>query len=247
MVTTMFLVGCVSTSPPKVDIPNYRKPSSKASTLKLKNDTIISSESKLKELAAKLPKSTISKKEGVFVWDLKGGVLDGKNQKGDGSQNEDQEPLFRARISLVVKNGFVKNNKNAAVFYYPNSGIEKLTFTNIGEDAVATAEGAKNFVVKNCEFINDREGDKSIQLNEGRGAVVEDNLVVSGITGVRVFESSFTPSSATAEAGGNTFVGTDTAFNVAKGTLIIGKQNKYDKVKTPFKTAYGGKIKNADK
>jgi hypothetical protein len=248
LILTLLTAGC-STMPPKYDVPSYRKPKSNASKLFLEDGTKISKESDLAKLRNRLDGSKYfwSKEKKAWVWDLNGGILSGKKQSGDGGQSEDQEPLFRAQIPLILQNGFVTDNKDAALFYGENSGVVKMTFTNIGEDAVATTKGADYFTVSNSEFINTRKGaDKSIQLNEANRAIVENNLVVGGITGARIHESSWNSSSEIAFASNNKFVGVNTAWNVAKGILEIKKPNSYDKVKLPFKTSNGGKIKNPD-
>lgn len=243
---TFFVVSCKTTS--SVDSFNYRTPKSNSKTLLLPNNANIRSEDDLKDLSKKLNGSTVSEKYGVYTWNLNGGVLDGKNQKGDGSQKENQEPLFRAYIPLIITNGFMRNTKNAGLFYKPHSGIKKITITNIGEDAIATVEGAEGFLVENCEFVNTKysTADKSLQLNEGRGAEIINNKFEGGITAIRIFESSFTPESAEAYAENNKFYNVDTAINVSKGTLIIRKNNTYRGVRLPFKTGQGGKIRNAD-
>jgi hypothetical protein len=181
-----------------------------------------------------------------LVVDLKGAIIDGKKQDGDGGQGERQTPLFRARVPFILKNGFIKNNKNAATFYASNSGVKSMTWLNVGEDAVATADNAKNFVVQNCEFLNDKSGDKSIQLNEADGAEVHNNLVYGGITGVRVGKYDYVTKTDKANGGGNEFVGVDTAWNLGEMILDIQKQNGYEYVDLPFKTTNGGKVLNAD-
>lgn len=240
------LTACGTTRPPLPDKPDYRKPSSGAKKLLMKNDSRIKNKSDLDDLAKKLSGSTVKYSNGVYTWDLKGGVLDGKNQKGDGGQSEGQEPLFRAEIPLILKNGFVQNNKDAALFYKKDSGVDKVTFTNIGEDAIATRDGVDDFFVKNSQFINDENGDKSIQLNGAKNAKIENNLIYGGVTGVRVHESSSTSSSDKAYAKGNKFMGVDTAWHVSKGGLVIEGKNSYQNVRLPFKSSNGAKIENAD-
>jgi hypothetical protein len=170
---------------------------------------------------------------GVLLLDLRGGILDGSKQKGDGGQDERQTPLLRARIPLIVQNGFINNNKNALTFYAKNSGVKKLTWLNVGEDAVATADGAINFLVDGCEFIN-KGGDKSIQLNEANGARVFRNLIYGGITGVRLGKIAFSKTSDKVECGGNTFIDLDTAWNCAKVSVSVTSQNFYSGVKTTW-------------
>lgn len=241
----LFIISCastqVSTSP-----PNFKKPSDKASVYYPKNNWTIRDQSDLAPLLDKLKGSKLYTQDGVSIVDLNGGVIDGNKQSGSGGQDENQEPLFRAEMSLALKNGFVRNNKNAATFNAPYSGVKNITFTNIGEDAVATSKKATNFLVDNCEFINKKGGDKSIQLNQAKGAQITDNLIYGGITGVRVHESSWTSSKDEAYCGGNLFVGVDTAWNVSKGKLIVTKKNSYNYVRLPFKVSNRGQIVDPD-
>jgi hypothetical protein len=139
----------------------HRKPASNAAVFYVKNGFSISSEKDLAMAVKGLKGSVSYSKGGIYYWDLKGGILDGKNQKGDGGQNENQEPLARVRMPLVIRNGFIRNNKNALTFSKPNAGVEKLTWLNVGEDALATARGAYYFSVRDCEAINRSSGDKS--------------------------------------------------------------------------------------
>jgi hypothetical protein len=240
----LFISSCASVKP-LPNVPKHRTPSKTAKVFYPLNNWSINSANDLKNVQKQL-NATILKDEEITILDLNGGIIDGEKQKGDGSQNESQEPLFRANIPFVIKNGFIRNNKNAATFAAKNSGIEKVTFLNIGEDAVATSRKAINFSVSDCEFLNSKNGDKSVQLNQAENAVVEKNLVYGGITGVRVHESSWADSNTTAFCGDNSFIGVDTAWNVSKGVLIVEKKNSYKNVRLPFKVNQNAKITNPD-
>lgn len=229
------LVSC-STLPPTVSVPDHRKPKSSATVSYFRDNTRITDYDMLEKLVKG------SKVDGK-VWDLRGNIIDGRKQSGDGGQGEDQEPLARVYIPLIIRNGFIQNNKNAILFYGKQSGVERITWLTIGEDAVATMKGAVGFIVEDCEFINKREGDKSIQLNEGDGAKIVDNLIYSGTTGVRIGDNNTTSVSDQAYAANNRFVGVDTAYHASKITLNILGGDKYEKVRTKFKTANGAVIK----
>jgi hypothetical protein len=225
-------------------VPAHRMPKSNAKTLYLQNGTTLRKCDDVRDLAKKLPGSKVSEKNSVCIWDLGGGILNGSKQKGNGGQGENQEPLFRASTSLIVQNGFVLNNKNGAGFSKPNSGVRNMTWLNVGEDAVYTSRGAKNFLIENCEFINKRGGDKSIQANEAEGLKMFNNLVFSGITCARVGSKAAGNSpSDIAEAGGNRFVGCDTAYNISSITLKIVKKDSYEKVRKKEVLDSGAKIR----
>lgn len=220
----------------------HRKPLERAKVFKPRGEWNIRSEKDL-ELVIKTLGAKLKLSKDVLILDLQGGILDGSNQKGDGGQSERQTPLLRARIPLVIQNGFVINNKNALTFYGKNSGVKKLTWLNVGEDAVATADGAINFFVNNCEFLN-KGGDKSIQLNEANGAKVFDNLIYGGITGVRLGKIAFSQTSDLVRCGGNTFIDVDTAWNCAKVRVLVKAENIYENVKTPWKMHDGARKKD---
>lgn len=237
-----FLTSCATTNVP---VPSHREPKKNAKVFYPKNSWNINSPESLNEVQKAL-NAKVSQKDEILILDLNGGILDGSKQKGDRSQNENQEPLFRANVPFFIKNGFVINNKNAATFQSKNSGIEKVTFLNVGEDAVATSRNAYNFSVKNCEFLNSSKGDKSVQLNQASYARIYNNLIYGGITGFRVHESSWADQHNVAYCANNRFVGVDTAWNVATGVLLVEGKNKYSNVKLPFKISKGGRITNAD-
>jgi hypothetical protein len=244
LLAALFLISCagIQKLPP---VPSHRIPDSLARIHRPVGEWEIRGIGDLDSLIRNTG-ATVTTTNGILVVDLKGAIIDGKKQDGDGGQGERQTPLFRARVPFILKNGFIRNNKNAATFYASNSGVKNMTWLNVGEDAVATADNAKNFVVQNCEFLNDKDGDKSIQLNEADGAEVHDNLVYGGITGVRVGKYDYVTKTDKANGGGNEFVGVDTAWNLGEMILDIQKQNGYKYVDLPFKTTNGGKVLNAD-
>lgn len=241
----MIMCSCATTDRlPDVAKPDHRTPKSNAEQLFLRDNTTINTESKLRDLARKLKGSTVKKESNRWVWDLNGGVLRGDKQSGDGGQSEDQEPLMRVKIPLLIKDGFVKNNKDAITFYGPDSGIDRITFLDVGEDAVATSRGAYRVTVKDSEFINNRKGDKSIQLNEAKDALIDGNLIYSGRTGARIGDSDTTSVKELAKARNNHFIGVDTAYHASKITVDVNEgSDKYEKVRQKFKTSNGAKIK----
>lgn len=215
-----------------------KKPSSNAKIYKPIGEWNIRNEKdliKLKNLGA-----VTSFIKDVLVVDLKGIVLDGSKQKGDGGQSENQTPLLRARIPLILKNGFVINNKNALIFYAPNSGVQNIVWRDIGEDAVSTYNGAYDFSIKDCQFSGAQ--DKSIQLNEAKGAKLYNNIIVGGITGVRLGKIDYTERSNRAFCGKNKFYNVDTAWHIAKLTMEETEKNTYISVKQKYKLVDGAMV-----
>lgn len=232
-----------SAPPPKPSY-TYRKPASNAAVFYVKNNFSLKKESDLKNAVKSLKGSTYSynKKTKVYTWDLKGGILDGKNQRGDGGQSENQEPLIRVQMPLIIKNGFIRNNKDALSFFVPDSGAERLTWLNVGEDAVATHNGAYDFTIRDCEAINSKKGDKSFQFNESLGLLAEDNLIVGGITGMRIGDSKTTQVSEMSYVRNNRFFNVDTAHNISKITVKDLGGNTYTNVKKQWVLSNGAKL-----
>jgi len=229
---------------PKVgEPPSHRKPASGAAVYKVPNNFTLKSCADVFAAAKKLKGSTAACSDGKGTWDLKGGILDGVNQKGDGGQNENQENLASVRLKLIIRNGFVRNTKNGLTLYAVGSGVERLTFTHVGEDALATTRGAYDITIKDCEFIGREGNDKQIQLNEAKGARIVGNLIFGTVTGMRIGDSNTTAVSEVAEVGNNRFVDVDTAYHVSKITVKELTASKYDNVKTEWKFANGGKRK----
>ena len=219
-------------------IPSHRKPAAGAKVYAPPGKWNIKSIADTKKLAG----STASEKDGVIIWDLKGGILDGKNQDGKCDQNEKNEPLFRAYAPIILKNGFVRNAKNGMYFSAKNSGVEKMTWLNICEDGIGTNKGAENLRIIDSEFINHSGNDKSIQLNEAKGAIIKGNLIYAGTTCMRVGASDVTAVSDVATVTNNRFVGCDTAIHASKIT-VKRSGNKFTNVNTEEKSANGAKFK----
>lgn len=237
-------VGCISTdSQTDLAAPSsFREVKKGGKVYKPPGEWEIRSEKDLDPLVKLGAK--VTKVGGVVRVNLNGITIDGSKQKGDGGQGERQTPLFRARIPLLVENGFFKKTKNAATFYKPNSGVRNITITDIGEDGVATADGAINFLVQNCEFSG--AYDKSLQLNEAKGAKIVGNTFNGGITGARVGKIDYSSKNDRATCSKNKFVNCETAWHVGKVILEVTGKNSYQNVKIPFITSGGARIKNAD-
>ncbi|MEO6459477.1 MAG: hypothetical protein ABIO95_03410 [Bdellovibrionota bacterium] len=208
--------------PPRVDMPAHRSPDATAAVFYPDDKFTIKTVADLEKAVVKLPGSLMTQNSsGIWVWDLGGGILDGTNQSGDEGQSETQEQIARIKMPLIIRNGFIRHNKNALQFYAVDSGVEKITWLTVGEDAVATHDGAERFSVVDCEFLNNRDGDKSIQLNEAKDAIIRNNLIYSGITCIRVGDDHTTEISDNVEITHNRFVGCDTDVNASKITVLM--------------------------
>lgn len=230
--------ACSTGGVPNVTTPKHREPKSDAKRYLAKNGWDIKSKSDIPDIGK------VSESGGVIIWDLQGAILDGKNQKGKLDDNESNEPMFRARVPLIVKNGFATNVKNAMSFFAKDSGVERMTFTQCGEDCVGTAKGrlssvrAYGFIIRDSEFIGRLGADKLAQANEAKDARIEGNLFYSNITAIRIGDSDTTEVSDMAVVKGNRFLGNDTGINASRIT-VKESENKYESVNTPWKASNG--------
>lgn len=223
----------------------FRKPTSNAAVFYVKNKFNLNSESELRNAAKKLKGSTYSynNSKKIYVWDLKGGILDGRDQRGDGGQSETQEPLARVKMKLIIKNGFIRNNKDGIGFFNQDSGVEKITWLNVGEDAVATHKGAFNFSAIDCEAMNSSKGDKSFQFNESKGLIVRGNTIRGDIAKRnenwrhphhKPFDRSYVST--------NKFINIDTAHNLSSITVEELGPSTYQNVRLKYKHGAGSKV-----
>lgn len=107
---------------------------------------------------------------------MNGGTYDGGGQRiiaqgmGDGSQDEDQKPIFK------VTNGTVKNVRIAApgcdgIHVYGNCRIENVVWEDVGEDAL-TVKGSGTTTVSGGSASS--ASDKIFQLNQQCTFTVEN-------------------------------------------------------------------------
>jgi hypothetical protein len=153
---------------------------------------------------------------------LRGAVLDGsKLPRPKNSQDENAIALTIGIEQFVLHNGWVDNIPGGIVVKAGFCAFEGLKFIRPGEDFLSTVgEDADGISINHCEFWNTAGGDKSIQLNQALRAVVNDTLVVGGITGMRVQKASYKTRGVTVVMRDVTFRGCDTGLNVAGGASV---------------------------
>lgn len=164
--------------------------------------------------------------------DLQKGRIDGSKLKRSSNSQDENNTAIKTRIpGLVLKNGYIYNVPGGIITYAEDTTFEDLIFTKIGEDAVSNQKDISSGTkVINCEFYNTSKGDKSIQLNDAREAIVKGNLVAGGITGLRLQESSAKKQNGKPRVENNTFKNVDTGLNVAGKTTVYLKNNKFEGV-----------------
>lgn len=211
----------------------YRKPASGAPVHYLQDDTDFHSIEDVKNLAI----GTVT----GLLWDLQGAVLDGQHQRGGGGQAENQEPLFSIRFpGLIIRNGFIRNQKESIRVIAATAVFENLTFTDIGEDAISTFGIVEYVRVHNCEFINPG-GDKCLQWNSGLEITVSDCVFTGCITGIRWGSRAGGPM--TGLSHNNKFIKVQRAHNCSgPETLVMSKGDSYKDVNGKFVTTDGAKF-----
>ena len=197
---------------PKPSPPPYKKPGASVKTVYLPAGYTIKS---LKD--AKATGCSVERGGETIIVD--GGwkvILDCKKQKGDGSQNEHQDPVARCETKVKWMNCWFRNVKNALTFDYPNGSIQDCVFLDIGEDAVANTQNGENLTVRNVVFLNSVKGDKSLQINNGLNADVRNCTFYLGRTAIRLGEKSYNvPGRDKGHVRYCTFIGVDTCFNIS--------------------------------
>jgi pectate lyase C len=100
---------------------------------------------------------------------VNGGVFDGRcktfnptSALGDGSQNENQKPVFLLENGATLKNVIIGNNGVDGIHVYNGATIENLRWTNVGEDAL-TVKSSGTVILRNIEGYSGK--DKFIQVN----------------------------------------------------------------------------------
>lgn len=175
--------------------------------------------------------------------DLLGAVLDGsKLPKPKDSQDEGAASLGINLASFKLSNGWVRKIPGGIAVREPQCVFTGLRFIDIGEDALSTTtERATEIIVDMCEFWNDANGDKSLQLNQANKALVSRSKFVGGITGMRLQKKSYETEKPKCEVEDTEFVGVDTAINASGGVRVLTRRLRYKDVRLKFKAGDGAK------
>lgn len=175
---------------------------------------------------------------------LRGHVLDGSRLPRP--QNSQDEKALAVTIGIpqfILHNGWVDNIPGGIVVKASYCTFEWLKFIRAGEDFISTVgEDADGIRLAHCEFWNNPGGDKSIQLNQALGAVLDDVMVVGGITGARIQKDSYKTKGVNAVLRGMTFHGCETGLNVAGGATVRLIAPVFKDVRKKWVTGSGSKI-----
>ena len=122
--------------------------------------------------------STVSAQEGSSAdWSkngkgtivVKSGTFDGKGNNygkiGDGSQDEDQPPVFELMPGAYLKNVVIVPPAGDGIHVHGDNRVSNVIFTDVGEDAISMRsyfEGG-TVIIENCSFA--KGSDKILQAN----------------------------------------------------------------------------------
>lgn len=176
--------------------------------------------------------------------DLHGKCISGLNL--DRSGNRDSEKAAGIRInnmSFNLVNGWIDNIPGGIKVLSPYCKFENLIFTGPGEDFLSTVGlDAIGIKIVKCEFWNDKKGDKSIQLNQAKDAVLNGVKIVGGITGIRIQKDSYETPDVTARMRWMNFIGCQTGLNVAGQATVRMIESRFQSVGQKWVTGKGSRV-----
>jgi Pectate lyase len=203
-------------------------------------------EDAVRSLAARLPASRVLSDGGRVVWDLGGGIIDGRKCKRHKSKQDERNAGLDVLVpNLTLRNGFVRELWGGIIFRAGGGRVENVTWLNVGEDAVSTKiDRAPGLRVVRCTFYNER-GDKSVQLNDARNARVTECTFYGGITAIRWQDHRTKARKVDCYSRANEFIDVETAHNVGgkMTTLHVDEASEtYRQTPKRIVTSYGSKI-----
>ena len=164
---------------------------------------------------------------------LKGCVLDGSKLKHPAnSQDERSLGIVIDLDGLTLQNGWVRDYPGGIAVKSAGNSFERLKFIEIGEDALSTTgKRATGIRISGCEFWNDHNGDKSVQLNNSVGAMIQDTKIVGGETGLRSGKESYDIQNETCRLKDVEFIGCATGINASGRAVVRLTDVKFTNVK----------------
>lgn len=176
--------------------------------------------------------------------DLKGNRLSGKKLKHfRDSNNERSQPLKITYDNFNLRNGNIDDIPGGIVVRGNKARFTNLTFTTKGEDYVSTLKDtADGIIIEGCKFYN-RGGDKSIQLNSAKNAIIDSCYITGGQTAIRLQESTSKWKNIKCYVTNTTFEKVPTAINVDGYTTLNLSGNKFISVPEKYKKGPNAKIK----
>ena len=167
---------------------------------------------------------------------LKGCVLSGVGlPRPSDDQNENAPGINISIPGFVMTNGWVDDLPGGIIVKSGYCSFEKLRFINIGEDAISTTgETARGIRLSQCEFWNDKSGDKSVQLNQALDGSMSGCKIVGGITGIRVQKDSYRTPNVIFKIRDCEFIGCETGINAAGNARVDVFGSKFKDVRETY-------------
>lgn len=176
--------------------------------------------------------------------DLRGMCISGANILRSRHRDDEKAPGIKIKnIPLHLTNGWITDIPGGLMVYSPHCRFSELKFLNSGEDFLSTVgENAIGIRISRCDFWNDKDGDKSIQLNQAKEAVLNDVKIVGGITGIRVQKDSYKTSDVMPYMKRMKFIGCQTGLNVAGGATVRMSESSFQNVGEKWVTGKGARV-----
>lgn len=163
--------------------------------------------------------------------DLNGCQISGtKLPQPDHEDDEDGIPLRINIKGFRMHNGSTRGIPGGIVFRREKVTFEDIVFLDTVEDSISNImDDSADATIRRCKFFG--ASDKSVQMNDARGLTFDDNIIVGGITGVRLQKKGGKyKKPKTKSLKGNRFINVDTAWNLSGEIQATGSGNIYSGV-----------------
>lgn len=169
-------------------------------------------------------------------------LLDGAPLRGDMSQKEGQESMIHFHMDRVVFRRWRIANSKESIHYLGNYQVhQNNVHVNVGEDAVSAIEPCRNLSIVGNDFAGGRKYDKIIQLNHGKGHVVQGNTFRRCLNALRAMDAQV-------HARGNWLFNVDMGYYASRSKGLITFEpltERYENVKTLEIEASNGGVVSA--
>ena len=117
-------------------------------------------------------------------------MLDGSRLHGNMNQDEHQESIaYFYMDNLIFRRWRIVNCKESIHYYGNHQFHQDNVHVNVGEDAVSAIDTCRNLSIIGNDFAGDRRYDKIIQLNAGKGHIIQNNTFRRCMNAVRAMDA----------------------------------------------------------
>jgi hypothetical protein len=161
----------------------------------------------------------------------------------DDENDENSAPLRINITGFTMRNGSIRKIPGGIVFRKPSQTYRNLIFLDTGEDAISNImDDSPDSTIRDCWFFG--ASDKSVQMNDARGLTFTHNIVVGGVTGIRIQKKATRHKAIKPrKIEGNTFINVDTAHHLAGPVEAVIGETTYENVNTMIKAVDGAKAR----